>query len=321
MDYTGIQQNPNPNPNTNSDASHSSLNTPNHSTTYLNSNLYGQTYYIGNDPKNAQPLPPGVDPQYVPSPVTVTVTYMPQSNFYEQFGATPAAGVTVPNPAIQSHESNNLKKGPKKLKIAQTAWCEICNIECNSRDVLDQHKLGKKHKRNFEKLKVATTNIPVPAIATAPPPVAATYPANADTYPSIPAAAPAMPAASLVIVAASPAIATASPAIVATSIPLSDSTSVPIDKPIVGPEDNPDKANLSKAKKARKKRAAALIEDLDTKRRKALEGGTAADALRTCTICNVVCNSETVFNYHLVGQRHAATLKKHTSKEEVASAV
>ena len=33
----------------------------------------------------------------------------------------------------------------------------------------------------------------------------------------------------------------------------------------------------------------------------------------TCSICNVVCNCETVFNYHLAGQKHAAMVKKHAA--------
>ncbi|KAJ4967637.1 hypothetical protein NE237_014338 [Protea cynaroides] len=33
------------------------------------------------------------------------------------------------------------KKGTKKTKIVRSAWCEICRIDCNSKDVLDQHKM------------------------------------------------------------------------------------------------------------------------------------------------------------------------------------
>ncbi|GAB2270070.1 hypothetical protein Dimus_004983 [Dionaea muscipula] len=46
--------------------------------------------------------------------------------------------------------------------------------------------------------------------------------------------------------------------------------------------------------------------DLETKKRKIMDGGGQANAFRTCYICNVVCNSETVFNSHLAGQKHAA---------------
>ncbi|PPR86858.1 hypothetical protein GOBAR_AA33834 [Gossypium barbadense] len=54
----------------------------------------------------------------------------------------------------------------------------------------------------------------------------------------------------------------------------------------------------------------ASKEDLETKKRKVMEGGTAAADVRVCTICNVVCNSEKVFKYHLTGQKHATIVKK-----------
>ena len=59
-------------------------------------------------------------------------------------------------------------------------------------------------------------------------------------------------------------------------------------------------------------------EDLETKRRKVLEGGAAAGAVRTCTICNVVCNSQTVFGSHLAGQKHAAMVKKKQAEAGIA---
>ncbi|GMJ05793.1 hypothetical protein HRI_004248500 [Hibiscus trionum] len=51
-------------------------------------------------------------------------------------------------------------------------------------------------------------------------------------------------------------------------------------------------------------------EDLETKKMKVVKGGAAATAIRVCVICNVVCNSQKVFNYHLTGQKHAAMVKK-----------
>jgi hypothetical protein len=39
---------------------------------------------------------------------------------------------------------------------------------------------------------------------------------------------------------------------------------------------------------------------------KVLQGGAVANAMRTCAICNVVCNSDTVFKFHVAGQKHAS---------------
>ncbi|KAF5735582.1 zinc finger RNA-binding protein [Tripterygium wilfordii] len=152
------------------------------------------------------------------------------------------------NLTVQSGKTSHWKKQLKKAKIVQSAYCEICKVDCNSKDVLDQHKLGKKHKKNVEKL----------LIASAPPPIASAVSNN----------------------------------------------------PVIGPQENPNK---SKNKRKSKKKAADTVEDLEIKRRKVVEGGAAMEAVRTCPVCNVVCNSETVFKYHIAGQKHAAMLKKHAA--------
>ncbi|XP_077209804.1 uncharacterized protein LOC143845376 [Tasmannia lanceolata] len=143
---------------------------------------------------------------------------------------------------IHPFANGAIKRGPKKTKVVQSAWCEICKIDCNSKDVLDQHKLGKKHKKNLEKLEESKKA----AIAS----VAAVAPAAA-----------------------------------------------------VKPKkrENP----------STKRKGAELGGDLETKRQKIMEGGAAANSVRVCAICNVVCNSQIVFNYHLAGQKHAAQVKKH----------
>ncbi|KAK4360725.1 hypothetical protein RND71_019677 [Anisodus tanguticus] len=61
------------------------------------------------------------------------------------------------------------------------------------------------------------------------------------------------------------------------------------------------------------KKAAELIENLDTKTQKVLEGGASTNEVRKCLVCNVVCNSETVFRLHLAGKNHIANMKKQAS--------
>ncbi|KAK2997874.1 hypothetical protein RJ639_025071, partial [Escallonia herrerae] len=149
---------------------------------------------------------------------------------------------------IRPSGNGTWKRGPKKLKVVQSAWCQVCKLECNSIDVLDKHKVGKKHKKKLEKLKEAT--VPAPTLV----------------------------------------------------------------NPVIGPQENA----LSRQKP--KKKANKTVEDVETKRRKVLEGGAAAAAVRTCAICNVVCNSETVFKYHLAGKKHVSMMKKHASGTGMASA-
>ncbi|PRQ16292.1 putative transcription factor C2H2 family [Rosa chinensis] len=51
-------------------------------------------------------------------------------------------------------------------------------------------------------------------------------------------------------------------------------------------------------------------EDLEMKKQKVIRGGAAAGEVRTCNICNVVCNSQIAFSFHLSGQKHAAMVAK-----------
>ncbi|XP_061358904.1 uncharacterized protein LOC133303065 [Gastrolobium bilobum] len=142
------------------------------------------------------------------------------------------------------------KKAPKKIKVAQSAWCEVCKINCNSRDVYIVHLSGKKHLKNLEKL----------------------------SKPKIDAAAGA-------------ATTTANALQLAAN-------------PVIGPQEKPDSDKLKSQKEPEM--------DIETKKRKVVEGGAAAGAVRFCTLCNVVCNSETVFNAHLTGHKHGAMVKKQT---------
>lgn len=153
------------------------------------------------------------------------------------------------NTTTQPHGNGTRKKHPKKAKtkIVQSAYCEVCKIECTSKEVLDQHKLGKKHKKNLGKLRESL----------APTQVQPSKPSN----------------------------------------------------PIIGPQLPNDKKKSASGNKSKRK-TVETVEGLHKKKKRVIDGGAAAEALRICTICNVVCNSEIVYNFHLVGQKHAAMKKK-----------
>ncbi|XP_057953318.1 uncharacterized protein LOC131147772 [Malania oleifera] len=180
------------------------------------------------------------------------------------YGTNPiayATGTTVPSngtaysntrlwmkPTGRPHGNGSSRKGTKKTKvtkIVQSAWCEVCNVDCNTKEVLEQHKVGKKHKKSLEKLN--SKRAPAP------------------------------------------------------------NASGGSENPTIGSQEKPDK---SKSVAAHKSRKAEQAEDLEIKRRKMVASGAAVDAVKVCALCNVVCNSETVFKYHLAGQKHAAMAKK-----------
>ncbi|GAV81591.1 zf-met domain-containing protein [Cephalotus follicularis] len=166
--------------------------------------------------------------------------------------------------AIKAQNNSFWSKGPKKNKFNQSAWCDVCKINCNNNDAYTKHLLGKKHQKNLEKLGKSKNG-------------------NIDTA-----------------LSAAPAV------------------------PMIGPVENPKaKENPSVDSQKSQKRSAeplAPAEDLETKKRKVVEGGAAIGDVRVCTICNVVCNSQTVFNSHLTGQKHAAMLKKAAEATMAAAA-
>lgn len=50
--------------------------------------------------------------------------------------------------------------------VVPAAWCDICRVGCNSREILEQHKNGKKHKRTVQRMQdMARLQGMTPAIA------------------------------------------------------------------------------------------------------------------------------------------------------------
>lgn len=138
------------------------------------------------------------------------------------------------------------RKNMKITKIVQSAYCEVCKVDCNSLEVFSCHRAGKRHKKNLEKLSEPLR--PKPSKA---PPV---------------------------------------------SPPQKES-----------PVGEDDKASVDSMKR---RPAPATGQDLEAKKRRLLEEGTTAESMKVCTLCNIVCNSEIVYGYHIAGQKHSSMLKK-----------
>ncbi|KAF9613096.1 hypothetical protein IFM89_005575 [Coptis chinensis] len=107
--------------------------------------------------------------------------------------------VPVPPSAIGPGQAPAPGKASSTRKQPQIAWCELCRVDCTSLDILEQHKNGKKHKKNlqrFEELQKAgnpgmpsSITVPAPVLVTnptpspgsAPAPVAVSMPSLAST--------------------------------------------------------------------------------------------------------------------------------------------
>uniref|UniRef100_A0A7N0T8U7 Uncharacterized protein n=1 Tax=Kalanchoe fedtschenkoi TaxID=63787 RepID=A0A7N0T8U7_KALFE len=210
---------------------------------------------------------------------TVASSWMDQ-----HLAANPNSTSTFTSQAVQSYKGGKgmWKRASKKAKVVQSVYCDICKVDCNSKEVLEQHILGKKHIKNASKLVQSVTSVGI---------------------------------------ASNPVIQSVT-SIGVTSNPVNQSVaSVGVtSNPVIGPAENPAKTKAAAGRKS--KRAAHSQIDLETKRMKVVAGGAAAAAVRVCAACNVVCNSETVFNFHIAGQKHSAAMKKYlastTGKATVA---
>lgn len=139
---------------------------------------------------------------------------------------------------------------PVQTQSVQSLRCEVCNIDCNSKDVWEKHVSGKKHNRNWQ---IHTNRVPT----------------------------------AISMVGGSVAAKTSS--LVGH---IGGGTNHQI---ILGSTD------------------AAAGQSLMEKRLKLVEGGAATDSVRICTICNVACNSQVVFEKHLTGKKHAVQVNSRSS--------
>ncbi|GJS62372.1 zinc finger, C2H2-like protein [Tanacetum coccineum] len=71
-----------------------------------------------------------------------------------------------------------------------------------------------------------------------------------------------------------------------------------------------DDKNVNGDGSIRKGKRSGSQMDLETKKQKIMQVGTAPASLRACTVCSVVCNSPKVFDFHMAGQKHAAMVAK-----------
>lgn len=187
--------------------------------------------------------------------ITISIIAM-QSLTSSSYVAVP----TVQFPVQHTHLINKVKHPPMKrvkqksskpkAKLTQSTYCGVCKVECNSADVLESHRQGKKHKKNMQKLQEAITPKP------AKPPQS-----NSKKKGETPAVA-----------------------------------------------DSERKEPIQEQKG--KTTAPAPPENIEMKKQKVLQAGAKESEVRVCTICNIVVNNESVFNYHIAGQKHASMVKK-----------
>ncbi|KAI3673369.1 hypothetical protein L6452_39487 [Arctium lappa] len=201
----------------------------------------------------------------------------------------------------------------KKPDTLQPATCELCKITCTSNEGLSVHLTGKKHLKKL----LESEQIPDPSLT----PIASLGTPLMDNVESV-------EEKTVISHEGKPAWCELCGVDCNTYDALRNHISgkkhqkkLEISERPIGP--NPAPATMQNSLKEegkvvnvdgggnrKAKRVGNDDEDLETKKQKVLKGGAASGALRTCTVCNVVCNSPAVFISHLAGQKHAAMALK-----------
>ncbi|MED6121963.1 hypothetical protein PIB30_035201 [Stylosanthes scabra] len=223
------------------------------------------------------------------------------------------------NPML-AHGGNNVGSEVKKPKLSNggapvdsAKVCTVCNIVCNSQDVYNKHIAGKKH---AAQVALMSNNGIGPYVAAfksqgigpwkkEPKKIKVMQPVWCDTC-KVTCNSRDMYASHLVGKKHLKNLEKQSKP--------EASANANAGKLLIGPQEKP---NADKVKsegkpnnyKPNSKKAKDL--DIEANKLKVVEGGT---------LCNVVCNSETVFNAHLAGHKHASMVKKQTLESSGTSA-
>lgn len=189
-------------------------------------------------------------------------------------------------------------------------WCSVCRVDCNTKDVLEQHYRGRKHKKKLENPEANLTDQTksnernmkqlasgkqesnlkeVNKTVTQFPPVNGLT-ENKENQNGI----------------------------------FGVKTEAGQQQDMTGNLQHPDnikksEGEVSDSNTLKRKLKGKAADDIDTKRQRLLKAGTAVAEVKVCTLCNAVCNSQIVFDSHLSGKKHVAQLKKLEEEGKVAS--
>eukprot|EP01018_Ginkgo_biloba_P024836 Gb_40020 [translate_table: standard] len=203
---------------------------------------------------------------------------------------------TIPKKSSKQHE-------PIVVGPAGAGWCSVCEIDCNTKDVLEQHKGGKKHKKKLEKQE-AQLAVQKKINERHMQQFKNLEKGSRDQEKDL---KDDKKAVTLILSVNGSTESNKNQNERAIIESQKEQQQSDINQK---PDSNHGKRKLEKLKGA--------ADNILIKRQRLLDAGTAIEAVKVCSLCNAVCNSQTVFDSHLAGKKHAAQLKK---LEEDAKAV
>lgn len=179
-------------------------------------------------------------------------------------------------------------------------WCSVCRVDCNTKDVLEQHYRGRKHKKQLDKreanLTVQNSNERNMEQLTSGKQESNLKEVNKTVtqFPSVNGLIENKENQNGIF---------------------GIKTEADQQQNMTGNLQHPDNikksgGEVSDSNTLKRKLKGKAADDIDTKRQRLLKAGTAVTEVKVCTLCNAVCNSQIVFDSHLSGKKHVAQLKK-----------
>ncbi|KAG9139496.1 hypothetical protein Leryth_025864 [Lithospermum erythrorhizon] len=235
------------------------------------STAHGQTY--------AAPLAQGGTP--IPAP--------PSQSIQPSYG---------PTPSILNKRIKAKGRKMKSQQPPQSARCELCKVDCNSLEIFEQHKNGKKHQKNLKAHKgLQTLNNVMVVGQTAP----ENEPEMSSQFENVEGSND-------------------------KQLPIQTSSCVAANTG----EQKAVQADGTEESTARKRKKKSVEAKGKMKNGKGVKWIRSDDGSKIpveapkpqvipliCELCNVTCESPVVFHAHLTGKKHLANLKRFQSEQEI----
>ncbi|KNA03345.1 hypothetical protein SOVF_210110 isoform A [Spinacia oleracea] len=269
-----------------------------------------QNVYYPHGVVASQP-PPSLPPQgYLPAGGSQASRSLRGRGTFGRHGRGRGGGRGKPRSSTQSVAEG--QAGPSKPPL-RMAWCEVCRTDCTTLEVLEQHKNGKRHKRNLkvhEELQNLSRHLtvqdhklpvsqPTPETVPIPPQKAeALVPPNENSA--------LVPAASENKGEAAALKDTAEKSRTSGALPSQES---------VRNDHFGGRGGLKR--RMRGGRGGKWMRAFDGSRRAVEPPKPKQVVPLICNLCNVKCESQVVFESHIAGKKHLSNVKRFQGHKEV----
>lgn len=223
---------------------------------------------------------------------------------------------STPNKKFKKKKTNTLS-AVQAPAVAQSVYCDICKITCNTQEMYNKHVSGKKHNKNIKNLSAGDRPIEfVPARSTSPGTQALCTNDNDKKF----VCCDLCKITCNTLEMYNNHVSGKKHNKKIKNLTMGDkpiqfvpatSTSPETQTPTTNDNDQEHVPSSSQMEpKPKTKSKSASKDDIETKKRKVLESGAKDDAVKVCNLCNIVCNGPKVFEYHCMGQKHRSMIKK-----------